>query len=81
MSNVQDVRWCDARDEQCCLLHAPDCDQQNCFVVQGKKPETNTAGRAKLPEHYRWTITCVFCGKRKHYKDECYHKQRRSPRT
>ena len=76
MSNVQDLFLCDARDEQGCLLHAPDCDQRDCFVVQGKKQETNTGGKAKLPDHYRCTITCAFCGKRKHYEDECYHKQR-----
>ena len=28
--------------------------------------------------HHRCTITCAFCGKRKHYEDECYHKQRLS---
>ena len=44
-------------------------------MVQGKKQETNTGGKAKLPDHYRCTITCAFCGKRKHYEDECYHKQ------
>ena len=76
MSNVQDVFWCDARDEQGCLLHAPDCDQRDCFVVQGKKQETNTGGKAKLLDHYRCTITCAVCGKQKHYEDECYHKQR-----
>ena len=37
MSNVQDLFWCDARDERGTLLHAPDCDQRHCFVVQGKK--------------------------------------------
>ena len=78
MSNVQELFWCDARDEQGCLPHAPDCDQRNCFVVQGKKQETNTGGKAKLPDHYRCTITCAFCGKRKRYEDECYHKQRLS---
>ena len=76
MSNVQDLIWCDARDEQGSLLQAPDCDEHDCFVVQGKKQETNTGGKAKLPDHYRCTITCAFCGKRKHYKDECYHKPR-----
>ena len=70
--------WCDARDEQGSLLHALGCDQHDCFVVQGKKQETNTGGKAKLPDHYRCTITCAFCGKRKHYEDECYHKQRLS---
>ena len=47
-------------------------------MVPGKKQETNTSGKAKLPDHYRCTITCAFCGKRKHYKDACYHKQRLS---
>ena len=71
MSNVQELFWGDARDEQGCLLHAADCEQRNCFVVQGKKQETNTSGKAKLRDHYRCTITCAFCGKTKHYKDEC----------
>ena len=46
-SNVQELFWCDARDEQGCLLHAPNCDPRNCFVVQGKKQETNTISKAK----------------------------------
>ena len=53
-------------------------NQRNRFVVQEKKQETNTDGKANVPEHYRCTITCAFCGKRKHYEDECYHKQRLS---
>ena len=44
-------------------------------MVQGKKQETNTGGKAKMPHPYRCTITCAFCGMRKHYQDECYHKQ------
>ena len=78
MSNVQDLFCCDARDEQGCLLHAPDCDQRDCLVFQGKKQETNTGSKGKLPNHYSCTITCAFYGKRKHYEDECYHKQRLS---
>ena len=70
--------WCDARDEQGHLQHAPDCEQRDCFVVQGKQQEKNTGAKARLPDHYRCTITCAFCGKRKHYEDECYHKQRLS---
>ena len=45
-------------------------------MVQGKKQKTNTGGKAKLPDHYRCTSTCAFCGKRKHYEDECYQEQR-----
>ena len=78
MSNVQDLFCCDARDEQGSLLHAPDGDEHDCLMVQGKKQETNTGGKAKLPDHYRCTITGAFCGKRKHYEDECFHKQRLS---
>ena len=76
MENVKELFWCDARDEQGHLQHAPDCEQRDCFVVQGKKQETNTGAKAEMPDHYRCTITCAFCGKRKHYEDECYHKQR-----
>ena len=78
MENVKELFWCDARDEQGHLQHAPDCEQRDCFVVQGKQQEKNTGAKAKLPDHYRCTITCAFCGKRKHYEDECYHKQRLS---
>ena len=70
--------WCDARDEHGHLQHAPDCNQRDCFLVQGKKQETYTGAKPKMPDHYRCTITCAFCGKRKHYKGECYHKQRLS---
>ena len=78
MENVKELFWCDARDNQGHLQHAPDCEQGDCFVVQGKKQETNTGAKAKMPDHYRCTITCAFCRKRKHYEDECYHKQRLS---
>ena len=78
MEIIKEVFWCDARDEQGHLQHAPDREQQECFVVQGKKQETNTGAKAKMPDHYTCTITCAFSGKRKHYEDECYHKQRLS---
>ena len=78
MENVKELFWCDTKDEQGHLQHAPDCEQRDCFVVQGKQQEKNTGAKAKLPDHYRCTITCAFCGKRKHYEDECYHKQRLS---
>ena len=78
MENVKEVFWCDTRDGQGHLQHAPDCEQQDCFVVQVKQQEKNTGAKAKLPDHYRCTITCAFCGKRKHYEDECYPKKRLS---
>ena len=78
MENAKELFWFDARDEQGHLQHAPDCEQRDCFVVQGKKQETNTGAKAKKLDHYRCTITCAFSGKRKHYEDECYHQQRLS---
>ena len=78
MENVKELFWCDARDEQGHLQHAPDCEQRDCFVIQGKKQETNTGAKVKMPDHYRCIITGAFCGKRKHYEDERYHKQRLS---
>ena len=35
-----------------------------------------TGGKAKMPNHYRCTSTCAFCGRHKHYEDECYPKKR-----
>ena len=61
MSRVQDLFYCDAQAEQGCLLHALDCDEHQCFVVQGDKQETNTGGKAKMHDHYRCTITRAFC--------------------
>ena len=78
MGNVQELFSCDARDEHGHLQHASNCDQPDCFVVGGKKQETNTGAEPKMQHHYRCTITCAFCGKSTHYEDECYHKQRLS---
>ena len=63
MENVKELFWCDARDEQGHLQHAPDCEQRDCFIVQAKQQEKNTGAKAKVPDHYRCTITCAFCGR------------------
>ena len=78
MDNVEELLWCDAREEQGHLQHAPDCKQRDCFVVQGKKQKTNSGAKANMPDHNRCTITCALCRKEKHYEDESYHKQRPS---
>ena len=75
MDNVKELFWCDARDKQGHLQQAPDCEQRDCFVVQGKKQETKTGAKAKMPDHYRCTMTCAFCGKRKDYEAEYCHKR------
>ena len=80
MNNIQELCWCDTRDEHGCLFHAPGGDQRNSFMVLGKKQKTNSGSKPKLQDHYRCTITCTFCGNRKQYEDKCYHKQRLSAR-
>ena len=57
VSSVQDLFWYHARDEQGGLVHAPDCYQHEWLLVQGKKQETHTGGKAKMPDHHRCTIT------------------------
>ena len=54
-------------------------------VLYGTNPESRGSSRRRTPAPkqscriiYRCTITCAFCGKKKHYEDECYHKQRLS---
>ena len=51
MGNVKELFWCDARDKQGHLQHAPDWEQRDCFVVQGKQQEKNTGAKAKVPDH------------------------------
>ena len=57
MDNVKELLWCDARDEHGHLQHAPDCEQRDCFAVQGKLQETTTGAKPKMPDHYRCTNT------------------------
>ena len=72
--------WCDATDSSGAPTHSPDCPQHNCLIVKGKKQQSNTGTKEKMPDHFRCTVTCSFCGRRKHYEDECYHKKRLSER-
>ena len=41
MSDVQDLFVCHSGDEERGLVHAPDCDMHECFVVQETEAETN----------------------------------------
>ena len=50
MDNVKELFWCDARDEHGHLQHAPDCDQRDCFVVQGNPTCSFGSGTLELPK-------------------------------
>ena len=41
MENVKELFWCDARDGQGHLQHAPDCEQRDCFFETWRFPAQN----------------------------------------
>ena len=43
-----------------------------------RKQKTKDGQEVKHQDHFRCTITCGYCGKRRHYKDECHIKRRES---
>ena len=52
--------------------HAPDCDgQSSCLLQLQRKQKPKDGQEVKHQDHFRCTITCGYCGKRRHYKDEC----------
>ena len=57
--------------------HAPDCDHRSGCVLQLKRQQHTKIGEAVTHQHhFRCTITCGYCGKRRHYEDECHIKKR-----
>ena len=60
-------------------LHAPDCDYRNgCILHLKGQQDTEDGTTVNHQDHFRCTITCGSCGKRRHYEDECHIKKRRS---
>ena len=61
--------------------HAPHCDGRSACMLQSQEKQKNKDGKeVKHQDHFRCTITCRHCGKRRHYEDEC-HKNAASPRN
>ena len=59
--------------------HAPDCDQRSSCMLQMKRQQHTKDGKPVThQDHFSCTITCGYCGKRCHYKDECHIKKRES---
>ena len=71
--------YCASSDTNEEPIDADDCtDGAQCLLQQKKKQELNTGTKTTMPDHFRCTVTCAFCGRRKHYEDECNHKKRLS---
>ena len=58
---------------------APDCDHRSGCVLQLKRQQHTKDGKTVThQDHFRCTTTCGYCGKRRHYEDECHIKKRDS---
>ena len=59
--------------------HALDCDHRSSCMLQMKRQQHTKNGKTVTHEdHFRCTITCGYCGKRRHDEDECHLKKRES---
>ena len=59
--------------------HAPDCDHRSSCMLQMERQQHTKDGKPVThQDHFRCTITCGYCGKHCHYKDECHIKKRES---
>ena len=71
--------YCHPTDDKGGPCHVPDCDGQSACMLQLKRTqETKDGQEVKHQDHYRCTITCGYCGKRRHYEDECHKNRRKS---
>ena len=62
--------------------HAPDCDHCSGCVLQLKRQQhTKDEKTVTHQDHFSCTITCGYCGKRRHCEDECHIKKRESDNT
>ena len=59
--------------------HASDCDHRSSCMLQMKRQQYTKDGKPVThQDHFRCTITCGYCGKHRHYEDECHIKKRES---
>ena len=62
--------------------HVPDCDLSGGCMLQMKRQQHTKDGKTVThQEHIRNTIICGYCGKRRHYEDECHIKKRESDKN
>ena len=71
--------YCHPTDDKGGPCHAHDCDGRSACMLQLKRTQKIKDGQeVKHQEHFRCTITCRYCGKRRHDEDECHIKRRKS---
>ena len=73
------VFYCKAVNDKGGPCHAPDCDHRSTCMLQMKQQQHFKDGKTVThQDHIRCTITCGYCGKRRHYENECHIKKRKS---
>ena len=71
--------YCQPTDHKGGPCHAPDCDgRSSCMLQLQRTQRTKDGQEVKHQDHFRCTLTCGYCGKRRHYEDECHIKRRES---
>ena len=60
-------------------MSSHDCDgRSSCMLQLRRTQKTKDGQEVKHQDHFRCTIMCGYCGKRRHYEDECHIKRRES---
>ena len=71
--------YCRLTDDRGGPCHAPDSDGRSvCMLELERTQKTKDGQKVKHQDHFRCTIMCGYCGKRRHYEDECHIKRRES---
>ena len=56
--------------------HAPDCDHRSSCMLHMKRQQHTKDGKPVThQDHFRCTITCGYCRKRRHHEEECHIKK------
>ena len=73
--------YCRPTDDEGRPCHVPDCDGRSACMLRLKcTQKTKNGQEVKHQDLFCCTITCGYCGKRRHYEDECHIKRRESER-
>ena len=71
--------FCKPINDKGAPCHAPDCDlRSGCMLQMKRQQHTKDGKRLTHQDHFRCIITCGYCGKGRHYEDECHIKKRES---
>ena len=68
--------YCRSTDDKGGPCNAPDYDGRSGFMLQLKRTQKTKDGQeVEHQDHFWCTKTCGYCGKRRHYADECHIKR------